>query len=193
MSAEMKTIPPIEVPRFRSHKVVEALRITGIEPTAEDGTVGILVTNPAGEASRVETAPGWQLKHLPDVGGYLVNYADGYLSYSPATAFEEGYTLISEGAVAEVVDPDATTWLERLIAEEVDLEYRLRKLTDFIENSPTFAGLSDPERDQLLRQRVAMQAYHAILVERLDPAAPAAPPVEQDASDEHQEGTEPEI
>ncbi|MCX6845050.1 MAG: hypothetical protein NTU84_00535 [Verrucomicrobia bacterium] len=32
-------------------------------------------------------------KHKPEVGGYYVVYADGYKSYSPAKAFEEGYTL----------------------------------------------------------------------------------------------------
>lgn len=36
-------------------------------------------------------------KHKPEVGGYMVFYADSYISYSPAAAFEEGYTLIEEG------------------------------------------------------------------------------------------------
>jgi hypothetical protein len=31
-------------------------------------------------------------KHKPEVGGYFVVYTDGYESYSPAKAFEEGYT-----------------------------------------------------------------------------------------------------
>jgi hypothetical protein len=33
-------------------------------------------------------------KHKPRVGGYYVRYADGYESFSPAQAFEEGYTLM---------------------------------------------------------------------------------------------------
>ena len=33
-------------------------------------------------------------KHNPHAGGYLVVYADGYVSFSPAKAFEEGYTRI---------------------------------------------------------------------------------------------------
>ncbi len=32
--------------------------------------------------------------HHPAIGGYLVLYEDGYLSYSPADPFEEGYKLI---------------------------------------------------------------------------------------------------
>ncbi len=31
-------------------------------------------------------------QHSPIEGGYYVQYADGYESYSPAKAFEEGYT-----------------------------------------------------------------------------------------------------
>ncbi len=34
-------------------------------------------------------------KHEPQAGGYYVVYQDGYKSWSPADAFEEGYTLIS--------------------------------------------------------------------------------------------------
>jgi hypothetical protein len=33
-------------------------------------------------------------KHKPVVGGYWVQYDDGYTSFSPAQAFEEGYTLL---------------------------------------------------------------------------------------------------
>ena len=33
-------------------------------------------------------------KHDPHPGGYYVSYADGYTSYSPAKAFEDGYTRI---------------------------------------------------------------------------------------------------
>lgn len=33
-------------------------------------------------------------KHQPQVGGYWVQYQDGYISWSPAQAFEEGYTRI---------------------------------------------------------------------------------------------------
>lgn len=33
----------------------------------------------------------WMAKHDPLVGDYLVFYSNGYVSYSPASAFEEGY------------------------------------------------------------------------------------------------------
>lgn len=34
-------------------------------------------------------------KHQPRAGGYFVVYKDGYESWSPAEAFEEGYTRVS--------------------------------------------------------------------------------------------------
>lgn len=36
-------------------------------------------------------------RNKPEVGGYYVVYEDGYKSYSPAKAFEDGYSLISAG------------------------------------------------------------------------------------------------
>lgn len=36
----------------------------------------------------------WIEKHKPVIGGYYVRYADGYESFSPADAFEAGYTAI---------------------------------------------------------------------------------------------------
>ena len=33
-------------------------------------------------------------KHCPEVGGYYVQYQDGYESYSPAEAFESGYSRV---------------------------------------------------------------------------------------------------
>lgn len=41
-----------------------------------------------------EVSPEYIGKHSPVTGGYYVVYADGYISYSPAKAFEEGYTRL---------------------------------------------------------------------------------------------------
>lgn len=40
-------------------------------------------------------------KHEPKVGGYFVIYQDGYCSYSPAKAFEEGYKLMDKQGESE--------------------------------------------------------------------------------------------
>lgn len=38
--------------------------------------------------------PEYVAKHKPEVGGYYVVYEDGYKSFSPASAFESGYTRL---------------------------------------------------------------------------------------------------
>ncbi len=74
--------------KFRCHKVVSAAKITEIHPAAHilhlESTTGF------------EKDASWFAKHNPQVGGYFVEYEDGYHSYSPAEAFETGYTLIEE-------------------------------------------------------------------------------------------------
>lgn len=81
----------VQLPAYRSHKIVRAARITefranGIPdaPTLVLGEVGAVV----------DLLPDWHAKHQPHVGGFYVVYEDGYMSFSPAKAFEEGYTLM---------------------------------------------------------------------------------------------------
>lgn len=82
-----------EMPRYKCNKKVHALKIAAAE-VQENGSVAI---EPADEdyASFV-TEPdfGQRFKGTPDDPGYYVVYEDGYKSWSPARAFEDGYTLI---------------------------------------------------------------------------------------------------
>jgi len=43
--------------------------------------------------TRFRVSAEYLAKHKPTSGGYYVVYKDGYESFSPAQAFEEGYTL----------------------------------------------------------------------------------------------------
>jgi hypothetical protein len=86
-----------EMPRYKCHKEVWALKIADIKDPTEPGNESdgsrIIVPADAGFAPfRVEH--GYVHKHKPEVGGYYVVYADGYKSYSPAKAFEEGYARV---------------------------------------------------------------------------------------------------
>lgn len=82
-----------EMPRYKCHKEVWALKIASISPQDEaDGTAMI---SPADEGyAAFPVSQEWQQKHQPQVGGYYVVYDDGYKSYSPAKAFEDGYSRI---------------------------------------------------------------------------------------------------
>lgn len=84
-----------EMPRYRSHKLVWALKITGIEPTIpapeqeSDGSTRLLFSD--NYAPR-KVSRDYMRKHTPQVGGYYVVYEGGYESWSPADVFEAGYT-----------------------------------------------------------------------------------------------------
>lgn len=90
-----------EMPRYKSHKEVWALKIGAIafdydkahaENRETDGSAMLTPTDPGYAPFRVDAA--YLRKHDPQVGGYYVVYTDGYKSYSPAAAFENGYTPI---------------------------------------------------------------------------------------------------
>lgn len=88
-----------EAPKYRCHKEVHALKIADIKPYGfEDPdaeTDGSLIIFPADEGYGPFRVPGsYARKHDPKIGGYYVIYEDGYTSFSPAAAFESGYTKI---------------------------------------------------------------------------------------------------
>ncbi len=78
----------IEMPKYVCHKEVWALKIQAIV-----WTEGKIFIQPEDTAyARIEITKDFDRKHNPSSGGYYVVYADGYKSYSPAHAFESGYT-----------------------------------------------------------------------------------------------------
>lgn len=90
-------VPCREMPRYRCHKEVHALKIASIDqaPASKVAEGGSWLLQPADEGyGAVEVTHEWFARFKPEAGGYYVVYADGYASYSPAKAFEDGYTLI---------------------------------------------------------------------------------------------------
>lgn len=91
----------IELPKYKSHKIVHALKIENITFDADeakksdretDGSATIFPENKRYAPFKVGF--DYVKKHNPKAGGYYVVYQDGYKSWSPADAFEDGYTLI---------------------------------------------------------------------------------------------------
>jgi hypothetical protein len=84
------------MPRWKCHKEVCAfkireIRMIGEPPISGDQQRAMLVSTDGG--TTIVTAE-YMKKHRPQIGGYYVLYEDGYRSFSPAHAFESGYTLI---------------------------------------------------------------------------------------------------
>lgn len=85
------------LPKYRSHKDVSAMKIAAIQ-FEQDGSARIAPSATDKGCGMVDTKPGYRERfkadlHSDDLGYYVV-YADGYESWSPTKAFEEGYTLI---------------------------------------------------------------------------------------------------
>ena len=60
-----------------------------------------------------------------------------------------------------------STFLERLNDEHSELEGKVEKLEDFIENNPIFETVTEIQRVLLLTQFHAMKLYLGILEERI--------------------------
>ncbi len=83
-----QTQPSREMPRYKCHKEVHALKIAKIA-RCSTGRAEITPEDDGFAPFHVDCE--YMNKHEPQVGGYYVVYADGYVSFSPATAFEAGY------------------------------------------------------------------------------------------------------
>ena len=81
------------MPAYRSHKIVHALKISALE-VHEDKSATIA---PAEEGfAAFQTRAGWASRFAGDEAdrGYYVVYGDGFTSWSPTKAFEEGYARV---------------------------------------------------------------------------------------------------
>lgn len=92
----------MELPKYKCHKEVWALKISKIDHLTDVGD-SFVKQAPASSLvlhfedkryAPIEVDLRYALKHNPREGGYYVVYKDGYESFSPASEFEDGYTLI---------------------------------------------------------------------------------------------------
>lgn len=85
--------PPalVGLPQYRCHKVVGAAKIASIE-YRPGGDVYDLKLDGSDYVHTVDK--GWLKGKKVSVGGYLVQYDDGYFSFSPSEQFERGYTRL---------------------------------------------------------------------------------------------------
>lgn len=85
----------MDLPKYKSHKVVSAARIQGIG-LRQDDFGHVLDLGPHGTVNVSDT---WVSEKHALTGGYYVVYEDGYASFSPYEAFNQGYT--PEGSTFE--------------------------------------------------------------------------------------------
>lgn len=87
----------IQLPKYQSHKEVWALKIVSAEKIGET-TITLSFAEEAYAPATLDGDAAQRFMKCADEGvedlGYYVVYKDGYISWSPTKAFEEGYTLI---------------------------------------------------------------------------------------------------
>jgi len=88
----------MELTAYTCTKIVHAAKIIDIDGGVADMTRLLFE---GGECVDVDVK--YIAKHNPKVDGYYVVYKDGYTSFSPAEAFEEGYNKITIAACRQVV------------------------------------------------------------------------------------------
>jgi hypothetical protein len=94
-----------EMPKYQCHKKVWAMKIEKIESDIDVAKREDRETHGGAHLSLVDPTDGskgdtivsadYMTKHNPQVGGYYVVYEDVYASFSPAKAFEDGYTRVT--------------------------------------------------------------------------------------------------
>jgi hypothetical protein len=115
--------PQVEIPEYKCHKKVRALKIKSVQPRYErnDTSKPCFEVRLGIEDPRFApiTLPGaYYEKHKPEAGGYYVAYEDGYQSYSPAEPFESGYALADE---AEEIAPEFKVLMRaKLVVDRVE-------------------------------------------------------------------------
>lgn len=87
----------LQAPVYQCHKRVRALKIDSIRWNSEPIVLGFRGYLP------VDVSREWCAARKVEVGGYYVVYEDGYTSFSPAEAFEKGYTCVTEGIANQLV------------------------------------------------------------------------------------------
>ena len=89
----MKNVSRTDLPSYACHKIVRAAKILRV-----DQSIPCLVVEIDGEERGLLPASEdyWaRARNAGETAGYYVLYGDGYESWSPTEAFEDGYTRTS--------------------------------------------------------------------------------------------------
>lgn len=125
----------LTLPEFDCHKRVRAAKIVDVMLVEDPKGASLVLDN--GQATPVDLA--WIDKHTPSPGGYFVVYQDGYTSFSPAEAFESGYSPASgdETGGSDEVSPALVKANQRIAS----LEAALRSSNERSYRPPTGATI----------------------------------------------------
>lgn len=137
------------MPRYTCHKQVWALKIARV--------AGCTIFPADAGYAPFDVPSELFLRFTPTVGDYYVAYGDGYKSFSPAKAFEEGY----------MPEPPPSTFQDRVRLERDELAEKRSKLAAFIGNDSKCLQLPAEEVERLILQHQYMADYLDVLDARI--------------------------
>jgi hypothetical protein len=140
----------VELPLYTCHKQVRALKIKEFRQAQNPPYACEIIPEEPG-FTPIVVSREWVTKHKPVAGGYYVVYKDGYKSFSPAEAFEDGYSLAN--AVPEPPPVDNAH-----VAEGCE-QFKGRTITDH-----KLEGLNDALRIDVLDAPGQGGACHQYLI-----------------------------
>lgn len=93
-------------PQWRSHKVVRATPIIGVDENADPRALYVDPTNSGTGQQFIPTQAGMEKR--AGVGDYAMIYLDGFRSVCPKQQFDEGYSPFTEGQPEAIKQPKPT-------------------------------------------------------------------------------------
>lgn len=172
--------PPL--PLYKSHKKVRAAKIKEVYTAGPQNGETVISFEDESLEKHIYQKSELANRPEPKAGMYLVQYEDGYVSFSPPEAFESGYTPINENEDderGEVVadeafagkdhvqgEGDLKPHQQRVVDEKTQLTEKLEKLDAFLGGS-VYSSLPSDEQSRLSRQHLIMQLYEQVLSERI--------------------------
>lgn len=93
MALPIRTLSRLD--KYECHKVVRAAKLLAVEEVHLLEGFPVRLTFDAEELAQYDVPLDWISSKGAHAGGYFVVYEDGYESFSPAKAFEEGYSLLA--------------------------------------------------------------------------------------------------
>lgn len=143
----------IQLPCYICHKQVHALKIAEVFNPDPVDIAGVslhpLLRFEDDRFASMEVAPEWIAKHSPEAGGYYVVYDDGYTSFSPAEAFESGYSYIDnemlKAGMTRVMITNKSDRAIRVHAPKQQLRIVEPGAATFVQTDEVVSVIEDPE------------------------------------------------
>lgn len=148
--------------KYKSHKTVEAAKIKAAE-RGGDGRLHLALEDAGTVRVSYDDAPRFRISEA-DLGYYVV-YPDGYVSWSPSKAFEEGYTEVGahEGLPVAGYQKQSDENVQLVNGFKEDEERILRKLDSLSDDAKTeAAGIIIDHRWMTIGRTQLEQAFMAI-------------------------------